>query len=156
TVSVTPASVTVPPGGTATYTVTVSPVAGFTGTVSLAASGLPTDAQASFDPSSVVITDATPQTSTLTVNTAITTPQGMSQLSISGTSGSVQHTSMVNLVVGTGTTTNVTATIGAWPNPVAVGTNLTYEIRVTNQGPVMATGVQVTDVLPATFVSAVS
>src|SRR5262249_20630993 len=86
----------------------------------------------------------------------ITTPQGMSQLSISGTSGSVQHTSMVNLVVGTGTTTNVTATIGAWPNPVAVGTNLTYEIRVTNQGPVMATGVQVTDVLPATFVSAVS
>ncbi len=42
------------------------------------------------------------------------------------------------------------------PDPVAVGSNLTYTILVTNRGPSTATGVALTDVLPAnvTFSSA--
>jgi uncharacterized repeat protein (TIGR01451 family) len=142
-VSVTPASVTVPAGSAVTYTVTVTPVAGFTGTVSLVVGGAPPDAVASFDPSSVVITNATAQTSTLTVNTATST--GTFPLTITGTVGALQHASMVNLVI----TTNLVVTMGGWPSPVAVGTNLTYEIRVTNQGPAMAADVQVNDMLPA-------
>jgi uncharacterized repeat protein (TIGR01451 family) len=44
----------------------------------------------------------------------------------------------------------------AAPNPVAAGSNLTYSITVTNNGPDSAQGVAVTDALPAgvTFVSA--
>jgi len=43
----------------------------------------------------------------------------------------------------------------ALPNPVAVGSNLTYTLNVTNNGPSTATGVTLTDPLPAatTFVN---
>ena len=146
TVSATPASATIPAGTAVTYTVTVTPVAGFTGTVSLAVSGVPPDAVTNFNPSSVVITDPTAQTSALTVNTATST--GTFPLTIAGTSGALQRTTMVNLTI----TTSLVVTLGAWPSPVAVGTNLTYEIRVANQGPAMAGDVQVNDVLPATIV----
>ncbi|HYW37169.1 MAG TPA: hypothetical protein VE957_03570 [Terriglobales bacterium] len=66
TVSAAPASQTVTPGTNAVYTVNVSPSGGFTGTVSLSASGLPSGATASFNPSSVT----TSGSSTLTVGTA--------------------------------------------------------------------------------------
>ncbi len=44
----------------------------------------------------------------------------------------------------------------ATPNPVAVGSNLTFTVSVTNQGPATATGVNLTDQLPPglNFVSA--
>ncbi len=44
------------------------------------------------------------------------------------------------------------------PDPVVAGNNLTYTLAITNNGPLPATGVVVTDVLPAgvTFVSATS
>src|SRR5207302_4082967 len=44
----------------------------------------------------------------------------------------------------------------AFPNPVPLGTNLTYTVTVTNNGPSAATGVTLTDTLPAgvRFVSA--
>jgi uncharacterized repeat protein (TIGR01451 family)/uncharacterized delta-60 repeat protein len=51
---------------------------------------------------------------------------------------------------------NLSANVTASPNPVVVGSNLTYTIYVTNYGPSTATAVSVTNVLPpsATFVSA--
>jgi uncharacterized repeat protein (TIGR01451 family) len=44
------------------------------------------------------------------------------------------------------------------PDPAAVGSNLTYTVTVTNNGPDMATGVVITDTLPSgvTFVSSTS
>ena len=52
--------------------------------------------------------------------------------------------------------TDLAVTSTAAPNPVVAGSNLTYTVTVTNYGPWAATGVQVTNALPAgaTFVSA--
>ena len=52
--------------------------------------------------------------------------------------------------------TDLAVTSAATPNPVVAGSNLTYTVTVTNYGPWAATGVQVTNALPAgaTFVSA--
>src|SRR5208283_1305500 len=70
TLSAAPSTVSVGPGGTATYTVNVAVQNGFTGSVSLAAAGLPSGTTASFSPSSI----SAPGSSTLTV----TTPRGSS------------------------------------------------------------------------------
>jgi len=60
----------VQPGGSASYTLTVTPVNGsFANAVTFAASGLPTGATASFSPASVT-PGSSPATSTLTIQTA--------------------------------------------------------------------------------------
>lgn len=52
---------------------------------------------------------------------------------------------------GTGApSADVGLSLGASPNPVKVGRNLTYTITVSNFGPSTATGIVLTDVLPAT------
>src|ERR1700738_5339863 len=92
-----PASQTVNPGNSTTYTVTVGALNGFTGAVNLAASGLPSGATASFSPATVTGSG----TSTLTVTTAGNTPVGTSTITITGASGSLTHTTNINLVVQT-------------------------------------------------------
>jgi hypothetical protein len=95
TISATPSSQTVMPGSNATYTVTIGSINGFSGTVNLTAGGLPTGASASFNPSSVTGSG----TSTLTVTTSSTTPTGTNTLTIEGTSGSLEHSTTVDLGV---------------------------------------------------------
>jgi beta-glucanase (GH16 family) len=94
-ISATPGSQTVAPGGTASYSITVTPQNGFTGTVALSAGGLPSGASASFNPTSITGSGS----STLTVTTASSTPPGSYTLSVTGTSGSLAHSASVVLTV---------------------------------------------------------
>jgi uncharacterized repeat protein (TIGR01451 family) len=155
-ISAVPSSSTVTAGGTASYTINVAPTGGFTGNVDLSASGLPASAMATFAPPSVVIADGTPQSAAMSVQTSTSTPVGAFPLTITGASGTSQHVAQVTLMV-TGSVDNadLALTKAAWPSPVSVQENLIYTLRVTNLGPGVATGVQVTDPLPpVTFVSA--
>jgi hypothetical protein len=95
TISATPSSQTVAPGGTTSYTVTVTPQNGFTGTVAFSAGGLPSGASASFNPTSVSGSGS----STLTVTTASSTPSGSDTLTSTGTSGALSHSASVVLTV---------------------------------------------------------
>jgi fibronectin type 3 domain-containing protein len=95
TIAATPGSQTVAPGGTTSYTVTVAPQNGFTGTVALSASGLPSGASASFNPISISGSGS----STLTVTTASSTPAGSYTFTNTGTSGSLSHSANVTLTV---------------------------------------------------------
>jgi hypothetical protein len=94
-VSVTPSNVTVARGSGANYTVTVSPGAGFAGSVSLSVSGLPRRSSASFSPASI----ATSGSSTLHVSTNRKSPTGTFTLTISAASGGVTHTAQVKLTL---------------------------------------------------------
>ena len=91
----TPGSRTVVQGGAATYTATVTPLSGFTGTVAFSVTGLPSGATASFSPESV----ATSGSTTLTVATTTATPPGTYALGIRGTSGPRSRTANVTLIV---------------------------------------------------------
>jgi Domain of unknown function (DUF1929)/PKD domain len=131
----TPASATVVPGGSTTYTATVTPANGFTGTVVFSVTGLPSGATAAFSPSSVTTSGST----TLTVSTSATTPTGSYPLTIRGTSGPLTRTVDVTLVV------NGDFTISAAPasQTIARGGVATYTVTITG-GPGFAATVDLT------------
>jgi hypothetical protein len=90
-IAVAPTSRTVVPGGSTTYTVTATPVGGFTGSISLSASGFASDSNANFSPTTIVITDSSAKSSTLTLTTTAATAPGTYSLSINTTNGNLQH-----------------------------------------------------------------
>jgi subtilisin family serine protease len=94
-VSVSPASATVVAGQSVAYTVSVSSVGGFAGSVSLSAGGLPALATASFSSNPVIA----PRTVTMTVRTSRLTPRGTFALTVTGRSGSLVHTAGATIVV---------------------------------------------------------
>jgi len=93
-ISASPSSQTISRGNTAAYTVTLTRQNGFSGTVNLSVTGLPNGSSAAFNPASVSTT------STLTIKTSRGTKTGPpSTLTITGTSGSLSHSTSVTLIV---------------------------------------------------------
>ena len=74
-------------GGTANYTITTTAINGFTGSVTLTIGTLPAGATATFSPNPMTV----PSTSTLAIKTATTTPTGTTNLTVTGTSGTLSH-----------------------------------------------------------------
>ena len=92
--SANPGSVTLTQGGPGgPSTITVNPQNGFSGSVGLSASGLPTGVTASFNPTS------TTTTSTLTLSANGTATTGTVNVTIAGTSGSLNHSTQISLTV---------------------------------------------------------
>ena len=91
-----PTSRSIRAGTSTTYAITIARTNGFAGAVAFTVSGLPSGASASFSP-----TSTTGNTSTLTVQTA-TGVRGSFSLTITGTSGSLTHSTPVTLVTNKG------------------------------------------------------
>ena len=123
TLSATPASRTILPGASTSYTATVTPVAGFSGTVAFSVTGLPSGASATFTPTSV----STSGTTTLNVATTTATPPGSYPLTIRGTSGPRVRTVNVTLVVNGDFSISVTPT----SRTITQGAVATYTVTIT-------------------------
>lgn len=95
TISASPASLTVRRGTSGNYTVTITAVNGFTGTVSLSVSGQGSRVTPTFNPTSVTGSG----TSTLTVRVSSRATTGNRTLTITGTSGSLTHSTNVTLTI---------------------------------------------------------
>lgn len=145
---ISPASRSVVPGGAAVYTVTVTPLAGFTGQVNLNVTGLPTGAISVFNPTSINLTDANFKTATLTVNTTANTPIGNHAFDINAQSGPTSHSFSASLNVVDPASADLSLSNTASPNPGQAGVPLSYRLVVTNNGPATATNVQLSDTLP--------
>jgi subtilisin family serine protease len=97
TVTASPSSASTIAGGSASYTVNVGSVSGFSADVSLSLSGLdPAKASWAFSPSTVAGGSGT---STLTITAASSFAPGSYGLSLDGTSGGTIHSAPVKLVV---------------------------------------------------------
>ena len=123
--SASPASQSVVQGASTTYTVTVTPTNGFTGAVTLSASGLPAGAGGTFSP------NPTTSTSTLSVTTTTSTPPGSYPLTITGASGTFSRTTSVTLNV-TSSSASSDFSLSATPSSqtVARGASGTYGVTV--------------------------
>jgi subtilisin family serine protease len=95
TLAVSPPSVTVSRGQTASYTVTVTATGGFTGTVQLKVAGLPSSTTVSWSTNPVVGSG----TSTLRARVGWSAPRGTFALTVTGTSGSTVRQVPATLVV---------------------------------------------------------
>ncbi|MBU6410814.1 MAG: DUF1349 domain-containing protein, partial [Verrucomicrobia bacterium] len=91
--SASPSSLTVAQGTNGTSAITINPIAGFNGTVSLSASGLPSGVTVSFNPSSAT------NGSTLTLSASGTAAAGTSIITITGTSGSLTNSTSISLTI---------------------------------------------------------
>jgi sugar lactone lactonase YvrE/uncharacterized membrane protein len=91
--AVAPSTLTIAPGNSGTSTISVTDQGGFTGSVSLSASGLPTGVTASFTP------NPTTGTSALTLSTSSSVATGTYNVTITGTSGSLTATTNVALTI---------------------------------------------------------
>jgi len=93
TLSASPTSLTIDQSSSGTTTITITPSNGFTGSVTLSASGLGTGVTASFSP------NAATGTSTLTLTASSTATRGTRTVTITGVSGSLSHTTTISLRV---------------------------------------------------------
>ena len=131
TITATPSSRTIKQGEAAEYTVTLTSVAGFSSSVDLSVSGLPSGATASFDPDPL-----TPMTSgaqsILAVTTSLATPTGTNTLTVTGTGGGKTHTKNVTLIVQTG----ADFTVAVSPNSQILnrGSSQTFTVTITSIG----------------------
>ncbi|MFF3914254.1 hypothetical protein ACFYZB_12330 [Streptomyces sp. NPDC001852] len=103
-IGVSPASSSVAAGSSASTTVSTAVTSGSAQSVSLSASGLPSGATASFNPSSVTAGSS----STLTVATSASTPAGTYDITVTGTGASATHTATYTLTVTSGSGGGIT------------------------------------------------
>jgi DNA-binding beta-propeller fold protein YncE len=101
--SASPSAISATQGGKASTTISTTPVNGFTGTVTLATGTLPAGVTASISSSIVTFTTAT------------TAPTGTFPISITGTSGSLTHSTSVSLTI----TASADFSLSASPSGIA-------------------------------------
>ena len=103
TLTVAPASQTLVAGTSGSpISVTANPVNGFTGTVNVTLTGLPTGVTAS--PSALALAAGVPQS--ITLSAAVSVPAAASAVTFTGTSGALTHTAPFALTVQTAAMTN--------------------------------------------------
>jgi hypothetical protein len=122
TLTASPNSLSVEQGSQGTSTITITPENGFSGSVSLSASGLPSGVTAAFDPNPAT------STSTLTLTVSGTATTGTATVTVIGTSGNLTQNTTLMLTV-----TGPSYALSASPNSLSVaqGSQGTSTITIT-------------------------
>jgi hypothetical protein len=97
-ISASPSSLTIHRTGSGSTTVTITSLNGFSGTVSLSTGTLPAGVTASFNPTSITVGSGGSGTSTLTF-TSSGAPRGTFSITVTGTSGSLSHSTTITLTI---------------------------------------------------------
>jgi hypothetical protein len=123
-----PSSLTVTQGTSGSSTVTVHPVGGFTGSVTLSTSALPSGVTATFG------TNPTTSTSVVTFTASSTATTGTSTVTITGTSGTLTHTTTVSLTINAPAQPDFSLSASPASLTVKQGTSGNSTISVTDVG----------------------
>ncbi|HEU4413937.1 MAG TPA: hypothetical protein VFT65_04075, partial [Candidatus Angelobacter sp.] len=121
-----PSSQTINQGAPTSYTVSLTPLAGYAGTVSFSVSGLPAGVSATFNPASLTNSGST----ALNLSTSISTTPGTYTLTITGSDGTLTHSTQVTLVITAAGDFSMNASIAS--QTVLPGQNTGYGISVSS------------------------
>jgi uncharacterized membrane protein len=121
-----PSSQTINQGSPTSYTVTLNPISGYSGTVTFSASGMPAGVTASFSPVNLTGSGST----VLNIATSFSTTPGTYPLTITGTDGTLTHTTSVSLVITPAGDFQMSTTIAS--QTVDPGQNTGYGITITS------------------------
>jgi hypothetical protein len=134
-ISATPASpATLVAGNSATSTVTVAALNGFNSAVALTCSSGVSGVTCSLNPSSVTPSGNTKPQSALTINTTTATAPGTYTITVTGTSGSIQHSTGVALTVQAATNFTIGPASGSQTSAtVSAGGSARFMLDVTSQ-----------------------
>jgi probable HAF family extracellular repeat protein len=113
TLSASPSEVTIPPGQTGRYTITITPFKSYTGAVTMSATGLPAGVTATFEPRVVSMAGA-PKTTTLTLTAPLNVLPGIHSFTIHGAEADQHRTIQATMRSPGYTVTN----LGSLPAPV--------------------------------------
>jgi hypothetical protein len=131
TLSASPTSLSIAQSSNGTSTITVAPTGGFTGSVTLSASGLSSGVTAAFG------TNPTTTSSILTLSASATATPGTVTVTITGKSGTLTNTTTLGLTVtatSTGPTVTVTPASLTFANTVVGATATKKAVTLTNTG----------------------
>jgi hypothetical protein len=133
-ISASPSSRTITQGNSTSYTATVTPSGGFTGSVSLS-SNQPSGGTATFSPASITITSG-PGSSTLNVSTTANTAPGTYTLTITGTSTSpsLTHSTTITLIVNAAGSADFSISASPSSRTVTAGNGTSYTATVSPSG----------------------
>jgi hypothetical protein len=127
--SANPNSVTVTQGKSGTSTITITPSDGFSGSVTLSATGLPSGVTAGFSPNPATTS------STLTLTASATAATGTVTVTIKGVSGSLTNTTTLSLTVNSsGPTVTVSPASLTFPKTAEGATSAKKPVTLTNTG----------------------
>lgn len=117
---------TVTQGNVANYTLDVTPLNGFTGSVNFSVGTLPLGVTASFNPTS------SPSSTVLSLTTASAAPPGAYTVTVTGTSGALSHSVNLTLVINP----DPSFAVSAAPGSISVkrGSTGSYTVTVTGTG----------------------
>jgi len=131
TLSANPNGVTITQGSSGTSTITITPQNGFSGSVTLSASGLPNGVTAGFNPNPATTT------STLTLTASATAATGTVTVTIGGVSGTLSNSTTLSLTVNSsnsGPTVTVSPTSLTFAKTVVGVTSAAKAVTLTNTG----------------------
>ncbi len=129
TLSANPNGVSVAQGGSVTSTITITPEDGFSGSVTLSASGLPNGVTAQFNPNPATTT------STLTLTASGTAATGTVTVTITGVSGSLTNTTTLSLTVSaSGPVVSLSPTSLTFAKVLVGKTSGAKKVTLTNTG----------------------
>ncbi|SDX58267.1 hypothetical protein SAMN04487917_1163 [Arthrobacter sp. yr096] len=126
-----PSSRSLDQGQSAAFEATVSSSGGFSGSVAFSATGLPSGTTAAWRPSSLVLSSGSSAKVTLTLSTSPTTPAGKSEITVTGTSGSIQSNAAKAQLQVKEVKRNFGVS-GSLQGPLAPGLSLPLDLQISN------------------------
>jgi hypothetical protein len=128
TISASPASLSVSPGTQGTSTITTSVSGGFSNSITLTASGMPSGTTVSFNPNTIAAPGAGNSTMTIAVGSG--TPTGTYPIIVNGNGAGIQQNATVTLTV-VGASTAISYVQGNYSTPQTTETSVTIPFTAT-------------------------